>query len=197
MNPIALIRIGTLMRQGRIDLQRAQGLNQPVGIDGDRLPRPARGELIVAAEIDRRRLVALDPEPEELIVAAQVNLRPGEPGFGPEAEVALSLKGEVGPQSRKTRSVESGRIAEQGLDLRVVAIDRRDHLFQSRPGRKHLRTAVPARRCSQASHPVRRASPVPAPTEDVETCFRASNAKTSLRARVESVDPSTPSVLRT
>ena len=64
----------------RVDFQRAEGLDQPVGIDGDHLPRPARGELIVAAEIDRRRLVALDPEPEELIVAAQIDLRPGQAG---------------------------------------------------------------------------------------------------------------------
>ena len=55
------------------------GPDEPLGLDGDHLPRRAGGELVVAAEEDGRRLVSPHPEPEQLVVAAQVDFRTGQP----------------------------------------------------------------------------------------------------------------------
>ena len=92
--------VRTLMRQRRIERAHAQGVDQPIGLDGHHLPGGAGGELIVAAKIHRVRLAAVDPEPEQRIVAAQIEFRAGQPVGGVQAEVHGTLKGDVRPQRR-------------------------------------------------------------------------------------------------
>ena len=71
----------------------------------------------MAADIDRRRLTALDPEPEELVVAAQVDLRPEAVGL--EAEVALPLKGDVGRRVGKPGPLS---VAESLYSVRICEL---------------------------------------------------------------------------
>ena len=68
----------------------AQGLDQPVRLDRNDLPRRTGGELVVPAIEDRRRLIAADPEPEELIVTAQIDF--GTEQFGAEPETPRPIE---------------------------------------------------------------------------------------------------------
>ena len=90
--------VRSLVRQARIELRHAQRLDQPRRLEGQHLPRLAGGELVVAAIVHRRRLVPPHPEPEQFVVAAQVEFRAGDARFRPQPEPPRPLEGHARPQ---------------------------------------------------------------------------------------------------
>src|SRR5262245_17589115 len=69
-----------------IEVDDAQGLDQPGRFDREDAAQRTGGELLVPTEVERRRLLAADPEPEHLFVAAQVDFGSGERVLRAEAE---------------------------------------------------------------------------------------------------------------
>ena len=71
---VALQGKRALMRQARIDLAYPQGLDQPIGLNGNGMPCRTVCELIVPAKINRRRLGAAYTIPKHIGIGAQVDL---------------------------------------------------------------------------------------------------------------------------
>ena len=127
------------MRQGRVELDHAERLDQPIRLDRDHLPRLAVGELVVAAIVDARRLIAFHPEPKQLIVAAQVDFRPGHGRIAQQPQPPGPLEGHIRPNGREPRHAEPSLRGREGFDPPAVPIDHLDHLFQGGRRRQHAR----------------------------------------------------------
>ena len=90
------------------------------------LPSPAGRVAIVTAEVECRRLISLDPEPEQIVVASQIDLRPG------GARVAPAIAGLLGAvDKRSPAATETGRAKSLDCDTAIE----------------------PARHCSDLRHP--------------------------------------------
>ena len=63
--------------------RQADGFDQPFGFDRYDLARGGHGELIATAEEQGWRLVASDPEPEDVFVGAQIEFGAAQWGVGP------------------------------------------------------------------------------------------------------------------
>ncbi len=127
---IARQRKRALMWQGRIEFGKAQGLDQPVGLDGNGISRRAGGELIVPAIVHCRRLAAANPIPKNIGIAPQVDFRSGQARDGLQAKISWPLTGDTGPQGGKTRPGYRGVIRPKRLNLRVIAVDHLHYLVQ-------------------------------------------------------------------
>ena len=69
---------GAIEDAGRIDVYNPDRGEQPRGFDRHHLADVAVGELGVPAKVNAGRLVAADPHPEQLVVAADVEFLPGD-----------------------------------------------------------------------------------------------------------------------
>ena len=132
VDPEAVVRQHRqLLRQAAVELDDAQSLDQPARLERRHLPGLAGGELIVAAVVNRRRLAALHPEPEQFVVAAQIELGPDEAG-GPQAKLLRPLEGDARRERWKPAAADRGVVGRERLNLRAVPIHHVDDLFQRR-----------------------------------------------------------------
>ena len=89
---------------GRVDVDHSECREQPRGLDRHHLANGALAELVVPAEVNCRRLIAADPHPEQLIVAAEIDLLAGDACAGGEAEMVGPLGRDIRGQDRQIPS---------------------------------------------------------------------------------------------
>ena len=121
----------------RLERHDAQRPREPRRLDGQNLPGGAGGKLVMPAEIEGRRLVALDPKPKHFVVAAQVHFRSGQRRVGTQAETPIALECHERPQGRRSAGDRhAGLAGVERLDLPTVAVDHIHHLLERRLGRE-------------------------------------------------------------
>ena len=100
----------------------------------------ADGELVVAAIKQRGRLRTPQPEPDQLVVAAQVDF--GAKLLAHETKGARSLKGDVGADRGIAGRGERGPCRRKRLHPRAVVVDDVGHLLQRRRRRQGARNRL-------------------------------------------------------
>ena len=87
----------------RAKVHQPQQLGHPIGTDGEQPAGRRLIVLIVATVQHHRRLMPTDPEPEEIVIAADVELAAGDRGLGAESKAAGRFAGHLRRQPGHAR----------------------------------------------------------------------------------------------
>jgi hypothetical protein len=115
-----------LVSQCRIEIDDSEGLDQPIGFDGYPLADRTADELGVPAVVHPFGLVPLDPNPEQFVVAADVEFGSREAGFGTEPKSPWTLEYHTGAKTRHARAGEGGMLGRKRPNTAAILVDRPD-----------------------------------------------------------------------
>ena len=128
---------------------QTEQFGHPVGAERDQLAGGRFGVVVMAAVERHGGFVAADPQPEQLVIAADIELPARDRRLGTEPEAPRRLAGHLRREPRDSGDRENRLGGHQAADAARVVVDRADHLLEGRllrqgPRQRHDPDLIPA-----------------------------------------------------